>query len=48
MTTADVTILGAGPYGLAAGAHLRQIKGLELRIFGESMEFGKSHFYGRL
>ncbi len=43
MTTTDVTILGAGPYGLAAGAHLRQIKGLELRIFGEPMEFWGSH-----
>jgi cation diffusion facilitator CzcD-associated flavoprotein CzcO len=31
------------PYGLAAGAHLRQIKGLELRIFGEPMEFWSSH-----
>ena len=43
LTTTDVTILGAGPYGLAAGAHLRQIKGLELRIFGEPMEFWSSH-----
>jgi FAD-dependent urate hydroxylase len=41
--TVDVTILGAGPYGLAAGAHLRQIKGLELRVFGEPMDFWKSH-----
>jgi cation diffusion facilitator CzcD-associated flavoprotein CzcO len=41
--TTDVTILGAGPYGLAAAAHLRQIKGLELRVFGEPMEFWKSH-----
>src|SRR5580700_10943166 len=43
MTNVDVTILGAGPYGLAAGAHLRQIKGLDLRIFGEPMEFWNSH-----
>ena len=43
MTTTDITILGAGPYGLAAGAHLGKIKGLELRIFGEPMEFWKSH-----
>lgn len=41
MTTADVTILGAGPYGLAA--HQRQIKGLELRVFGEPMDLRKSH-----
>jgi cation diffusion facilitator CzcD-associated flavoprotein CzcO len=43
MTACDVTILGAGPYGLAAGAHLRQIKGLDLRVFGEPMDFWKSH-----
>ncbi|MGB6546603.1 MAG: NAD(P)-binding domain-containing protein [Candidatus Acidiferrales bacterium] len=43
MITVDVTILGAGPYGLAAGAHLRQIKGLEMRIFGEPMGFWKNH-----
>src|SRR5580692_7715460 len=41
--TTDVTILGTGPYGLAVGAHLRQIQGLELRIFGEPMEFWKAH-----
>jgi cation diffusion facilitator CzcD-associated flavoprotein CzcO len=39
MTTCDVTIIGAGPYGLAAGAHLRTIKGLEVRVFGEPMSF---------
>lgn len=43
MTATDVTILGAGPYALAAGAHLRQIKGLELRVFGEPMEFWSSN-----
>src|SRR3984893_240986 len=43
MTTTDVTVLGAGPYGLAAAAHLRQIKGLELRVFGEPMEFWSAH-----
>jgi cation diffusion facilitator CzcD-associated flavoprotein CzcO len=43
MTRVDVTILGAGPYGLSAAAHLNQIRGLELRIFGEPMEFWKSH-----
>lgn len=42
MTNVDVTILGVGPYGLAAGAHLRQIKGLDLRVFGEPMDFWKS------
>jgi cation diffusion facilitator CzcD-associated flavoprotein CzcO len=37
----DVVILGAGPYGLGAGAHLRQIKGLEVKVFGEPMCFWK-------
>jgi len=35
----DVTIVGAGPYGLSAAAHLRKIQGLEVRIFGEPMSF---------
>lgn len=39
MTTCDVTIIGAGPYGLSAAAHLRTIKGLEVRVFGEPMSF---------
>jgi cation diffusion facilitator CzcD-associated flavoprotein CzcO len=43
MTACDVTILGAGPYGLAAAAHLSRIKGLEVRSFGEPMEFWKSY-----
>jgi Pyridine nucleotide-disulphide oxidoreductase len=43
MNKCDVAVLGAGPYGLAAGAHLRQIGGLEVRVFGEPMDFWKSH-----
>jgi len=39
MTKLDVTILGAGPYGLSAAAHLRQVKGLDVRVFGEPMSF---------
>ncbi len=39
MTRCDVTIVGAGPYGLSAAAHLRAIKGLEVRVFGEPMCF---------
>lgn len=39
MTNIDVTILGAGPYGISAAAHLRTIKGLEVREFGEPMSF---------
>jgi FAD-dependent urate hydroxylase len=34
----DVAIIGAGPYGLSAGAHLKA-KGLAVRVFGEPMEF---------
>jgi FAD-dependent urate hydroxylase len=43
MVNCDVAILGAGPYGLAAGAHLLNIKGLDVRVFGEPMDFWKSH-----
>jgi hypothetical protein len=43
MNLCDVLILGAGPYGLAAAAHLRAIPGLGVRVFGEPMEFWKSH-----
>jgi hypothetical protein len=42
MTRCDVTIVGAGPYGLSAGAHLQQIPGLEVRSFGDPMEFWKT------
>ena len=34
----DVAIIGAGPYGLSAAAHLKA-KGLGVRVFGEPMEF---------
>jgi thioredoxin reductase len=34
----DVAIIGAGPYGLSAGAHLKA-KGLGVCVFGEPMEF---------
>jgi hypothetical protein len=39
----DVAILGAGPYGLAAGAQLRQMRGIEVRVFGEPMAFWNCH-----
>ncbi len=39
MTRCDVAIIGAGPYGLSAAAHLRAIKGLEIGVFGEPMSF---------
>jgi len=35
----EITILGAGPYGLALAAHLPKISGLPFRIFGEPMSF---------
>ncbi|MHB8644404.1 MAG: NAD(P)-binding domain-containing protein [Thermomicrobiales bacterium] len=38
MTTEPVGIIGAGPYGLAAAAHLRAA-GVETRVFGEPMAF---------
>jgi thioredoxin reductase len=34
----DVTVIGAGPYGLSAGVHLKA-KGIAVRVFGEPMEF---------
>ena len=39
MTRSDVAILGAGPYGLSAAAHLRTINGLDVHCFGEPMSF---------
>jgi FAD-dependent urate hydroxylase len=36
--TCQVAIVGAGPYGLAAAAHLRS-KNVELCVFGNAMEF---------
>lgn len=42
MTRCDVAILGAGPYGLSAAAHLNTIKGLDAHAFGEPMSFWQS------
>ena len=39
MTKSDVAIIGAGPYGLSAAAHLNTVKGLDVRTFGEPMSF---------
>lgn len=39
MSRCDVAILGAGPYGLSAAAHLRTVKGLDVHSFGEPMSF---------
>jgi lysine/ornithine N-monooxygenase len=40
--TADVAIVGAGPYGLSLAAHLRAA-GVAHRIFGEPMRLWRSH-----
>ncbi len=39
MSVTDVAIIGAGPYGLSAAAHLRTIQGLDVRVFGDPMSF---------
>jgi hypothetical protein len=39
MTKCDVAVIGAGPYGLSATAHLRTVKGLDVHTFGEPMSF---------
>ena len=39
----DVAIIGAGPYGLSAAAHLTAADGLEVRVFGEPMSFWEGH-----
>ena len=41
-SSCQVAIIGAGPYGLAAAAHLRA-RNVETRIFGEPMEFWTKH-----
>jgi FAD-dependent urate hydroxylase len=40
--TCQVAIVGAGPYGLAAAAHLRSAN-VDLRVFGKAMESWKRH-----
>jgi pyridine nucleotide-disulfide oxidoreductase len=43
----DVAILGAGPYGLAAAAHLRQA-GIDIRVMGDPMSFWRGMPTGML
>ncbi|HVH72201.1 MAG TPA: NAD(P)/FAD-dependent oxidoreductase, partial [Candidatus Dormibacteraeota bacterium] len=43
MTTCDVAIVGAGPYGLSAAAHLKAANGLDTCVFGEPMSFWERH-----
>jgi FAD-dependent urate hydroxylase len=40
-TDVDVAIIGAGPYGLSAGNHLKS-SGFSVRVFGEPMDFWAS------
>ena len=47
MPNTDVVILGAGPYGLAAAAHLRQV-GVDVRILGDPMSFWRGMPTGML
>lgn len=42
MRPIEVAIIGAGPYGLTAAAHL-QAAGIEARVFGEVMGFWERH-----
>jgi len=41
-TTYDVTVLGAGPYGLSAAAHLQQ-RGLKVATFGKPLVLWREH-----
>ena len=43
MITCDVAVVGAGPYGLSAAAHLRAANGLDIRVFGQPMSFWERH-----
>jgi thioredoxin reductase len=42
MMDSDIAVIGAGPYGLAAAAHLRAAN-LEVTVFGRVMDFWKNH-----
>lgn len=46
-TTSDVVVVGAGPYGLSAAAHLNA-RGLDVRVFGETMSFWDRHMPERM
>ena len=35
----DIAIIGAGPYGLAAAAHLNAANGIDIRVLGRPMSF---------
>jgi FAD-dependent urate hydroxylase len=39
----DVAVIGAGPYGLSAAAHLIAADGVQVRVFGRPMSFWEEH-----
>lgn len=43
MNKVDITIIGAGPYGLSAAAHIRAANGATVRVFGTPMSFWDHH-----
>ena len=47
MHDAQIAVIGAGPHGLAAAAHLRR-RGVETRVFGDPMSFWRSMPAGML
>jgi hypothetical protein len=47
MIAAEIAIVGAGPYGLSAAAHLRA-RGADVAIFGQPMSFWKHHMPSRM
>src|SRR5690348_9024555 len=47
-SSCDVAIVGAGPYGLSAAAHLRDCGGISTRVYGEPMSFWRSMPKGML
>jgi FAD-dependent urate hydroxylase len=47
MSETDIAVIGAGPYGLAAAAHLRRA-GAEVRVLGDPMSFWRGMPQGML
>jgi FAD-dependent urate hydroxylase len=42
LNACEVAVIGAGPYGLSAAAHLKH-SGISTRVFGEPMSFWRDH-----
>lgn len=43
MESCDIAVVGAGPYGLSAAAHLKAAVDGNVRVFGECMSFWERH-----